>query len=232
MNVLMLVFNLVPAFPLDGGRIARSIVWRADRRQVPRDARSPAELGQGFAVVLAGIGLWLLISLHSFGGLWLMAMAYLLWQSARGAVAADGADRADRRAFGWPTSWTPSRWRSPPTTPVTQALDEYLPALRLGLVPGRRRRRAPGRDRPPRARPGLGRRRRGMADDERGAGVRRRLELARRQDRPITELLSSESLGRARGADGGRRRRRPARRRHRRPGASSARGRRSGARCA
>ena len=54
MNVLMLIFNLVPAFPLDGGRIARAIVWRVtgDKR---RGTRVAARLGQGFALLLAGV---------------------------------------------------------------------------------------------------------------------------------------------------------------------------------
>ncbi len=84
MNVLLLVFNLVPAFPLDGGRIARSAIWRVTGDKW-RGTRIAARLGQGFALVLAGLGLWLLVSLHSFTGLWLLAMSYLLWQSARGA---------------------------------------------------------------------------------------------------------------------------------------------------
>ena len=47
-NVLLLVFNLVPAFPLDGGRIARAIVWRVTGEK-QRGTRIAARLGQGFA---------------------------------------------------------------------------------------------------------------------------------------------------------------------------------------
>ena len=57
MNVLLLVFNLVPAFPLDGGRIARSIAWRltGDRTKATRFA---AFLGQIFAGLLIVYGLY------------------------------------------------------------------------------------------------------------------------------------------------------------------------------
>jgi Zn-dependent protease len=84
-NVLLLAFNLVPAFPLDGGRIARAIVWRVtgSKRQGTRTA---AQLGQGFAVILAGVGVLLMLSYRSFTGLWLIAISFLLYQSARGAL--------------------------------------------------------------------------------------------------------------------------------------------------
>src|SRR6202012_4537149 len=67
-NVLLLIFNLVPAFPLDGGRIARAIVWRVtgSKRQGTMTA---ARMGQGFALVLGGFGIWLLLSYKSFTGL-------------------------------------------------------------------------------------------------------------------------------------------------------------------
>ena len=60
MNVIILVFNLVPAYPLDGGRIARAVVWRATGDKL-RGTRAAATLGQGFAVLLGGAGLWLLV---------------------------------------------------------------------------------------------------------------------------------------------------------------------------
>ena len=76
-NVLLLVFNLVPAFPLDGGRITRAIVWRVTGEK-SRGTRAAARLGQGFAVLLSGIGVWLLLEYRSFTGLWLVAISFLL----------------------------------------------------------------------------------------------------------------------------------------------------------
>ena len=95
MNVLLLVFNLVPAFPLDGGRIARSIVWRVTGNKA-HGTRIAAKLGQGFAVVLAGVGLWLILAYTSFSGLWLLALAYLLGPGRPGRDHPIGVHRTDR----------------------------------------------------------------------------------------------------------------------------------------
>jgi Zn-dependent protease len=84
-NILLLAFNLVPAFPLDGGRIARSAVWRVTGSK-QRGTRVAAKLGQGFAVLLGGVGLWLMLSYGAFTGLWLIGVAFLLGQSARAAL--------------------------------------------------------------------------------------------------------------------------------------------------
>jgi Zn-dependent protease len=94
MNVVLLVFNLVPAFPLDGGRIARSIVWKitGDRN---RATRFSAFVGQGFAGLMIFVGLWALIAgpvtvlglrLDVGDGIWLAVLGYLLGQSARAAM--------------------------------------------------------------------------------------------------------------------------------------------------
>jgi Zn-dependent protease len=127
-NVLLLFFNLVPAFPLDGGRIARSIVWRITGEK-QRGTRAAAQLGQGFAVLLAGFGVWLVLAYTSLTGLWLVAIAFLLGQSARGALAQTAlnqriervrvADIMDRQPVAIPAE-----------TPVSQALDEFF--LRYG----------------------------------------------------------------------------------------------------
>ena len=58
MNVLLLLFNLVPAFPLDGGRMTRAIVWRLTGEK-SRGTRTAAKLGQGFGLLVAGLGVWL-----------------------------------------------------------------------------------------------------------------------------------------------------------------------------
>jgi Zn-dependent protease len=85
MNTVLLVFNLVPAFPLDGGRLARAAIWRVtgDRGKATRLA---GIVGQGFAVLLMGFGLFLSFTGNPFDGIWLAVLGYLLWQSARGAV--------------------------------------------------------------------------------------------------------------------------------------------------
>src|SRR5215207_8775770 len=86
MNVLLLVFNLIPAFPLDGGRIARAAVWKIthDRNQATKVS---AYLGQSFAALLILYGIYGLTQDNTYGGLWSIVLGYLLGSSARAAVA-------------------------------------------------------------------------------------------------------------------------------------------------
>lgn len=125
MNVLLLVFNLVPAFPLDGGRIARSIVWRLTGDRT-RGTRASARLGQGFAVILAGVGVWMLLSGRgSLSGVWAIALAWMIGQSARGALV---QTQLTERIEGVRVSDIMDRQpvAIPSETPVSQALDEFF----------------------------------------------------------------------------------------------------------
>jgi Zn-dependent protease len=83
-NVILLVFNLVPAFPLDGGRIARAAIWRhtGDRN---RGTRITGRAGQGFAMALGLLGLLGLLDGDSFG-IFTLLLGVILYQAAGGAV--------------------------------------------------------------------------------------------------------------------------------------------------
>ena len=83
-NVLVLIFNLVPAFPLDGGQLAHAAIWwrTGDRN---RATRYTGRAGQGFALALAALGLLALAQGSSFGLIW-MVLAFFLYQAAGQAV--------------------------------------------------------------------------------------------------------------------------------------------------
>jgi CBS domain-containing protein len=85
MNVILLAFNLVPAFPLDGGRIALATAWRVtgDRN---RATRISGQLGVGFAYLLIGYGVYRLAVGDVGGGLWYAILGWFLSGSARSAV--------------------------------------------------------------------------------------------------------------------------------------------------
>ncbi len=86
MNVLLLAFNLVPAFPLDGGRIARAAVWKLTGRR-GKATRVAGYLGQGFAALLIGYGVYQLVAeSDTIGGLWAIVLGWLLGSSARAAI--------------------------------------------------------------------------------------------------------------------------------------------------
>jgi Zn-dependent protease len=84
-NVLVLAFNLIPAFPLDGGRVARAIAWKitGDRNRATRGA---ARLGQGFSYLFIALGIALFLTGDIIDGIWLALIGFILLQSARGAV--------------------------------------------------------------------------------------------------------------------------------------------------
>jgi Zn-dependent protease/CBS domain-containing protein len=84
-NAMLFLFNIVPAFPLDGGRIARAVIWwRTDDRN--RATVVTGRMGQGFALALGLVGLWSLTSGGSYLGLVTLVLALILYQAAGAAV--------------------------------------------------------------------------------------------------------------------------------------------------
>jgi Zn-dependent protease len=84
-NAMLFIFNIVPAFPLDGGRIARAVIWRrtSDRN---RATLITGRLGQGFALALGAVGVWSFASGGSYLGLVTLVLAMILYQAAGAAV--------------------------------------------------------------------------------------------------------------------------------------------------
>jgi Zn-dependent protease len=83
-NILLLLFNLIPAFPLDGGRIARAIAWKVtgDRNRATRFAARLGRLG-GYAMI--GIGVYLFARGEVVSGVWLGFIGIFLAGVARSA---------------------------------------------------------------------------------------------------------------------------------------------------
>jgi Zn-dependent protease len=86
-NTVLLAFNLLPAFPLDGGRIARAAVWKLTG-DPNRATLACAWLGQAFGVLLIGGGLALVFDGYTGSGLWFVLIGLFIYQSARQAAAA------------------------------------------------------------------------------------------------------------------------------------------------
>src|SRR5260370_18707435 len=83
-NVLLGVFNLIPAFPLDGGRVLRSIIWRisGSMRQATRAA---SITGQFIAYLFILLGIWLFFAGSILNGIWLGFIGWFLLSSAQSA---------------------------------------------------------------------------------------------------------------------------------------------------
>lgn len=82
-NLVLGVFNLAPAFPLDGGRILRALLWRhlGDRL---RATNAAATAGRVFGYLLVGVGVLVFSAGVLVSGLWFMALGWFVLLAARG----------------------------------------------------------------------------------------------------------------------------------------------------
>jgi Zn-dependent protease len=81
-NLTLAVFNLLPALPLDGGRVLHSGLWRA-MGDFAWATRVASEIGQGFGYLFIALGLAIFIFQGSFSGAWLAFIGWFLLQAAR-----------------------------------------------------------------------------------------------------------------------------------------------------
>ena len=82
-NVILAVFNLIPGFPLDGGRVFRSILWRVTGNY-KLSTRIATQVGQGvgYLFILGGISIMFLLRGGWFSGLWLIFIGWFLRNTA------------------------------------------------------------------------------------------------------------------------------------------------------
>lgn len=92
-NLFLLVFNMLPALPLDGGRVLRSALW-ARRGDFSAATRTASGLGRVFGQLLVAWGLLIAILGGAIGGLWLAFIGWFLLMAAEGEAAAAGVRSA------------------------------------------------------------------------------------------------------------------------------------------
>lgn len=93
-NIVLGVFNLIPGFPMDGGRVLRALLWRVrgDRLLATRNA---ALVGRLLAYVLIALGvLWALSGQGLFAGLWLALIGWFLSNAAEATAVQAGVERS------------------------------------------------------------------------------------------------------------------------------------------
>jgi CBS domain-containing protein len=80
-NLTLAIFNLIPGYPLDGGRILRALIWWKTG-DMERATRKVARVGQAVAVIFIGIGILQFFSGAGIGGLWIAFIGWFLLQAA------------------------------------------------------------------------------------------------------------------------------------------------------
>jgi Zn-dependent protease len=134
-NLLVLGFNLVPAFPLDGGRMARAIAWwRTGSRN--SGTRFAATLGEWFGLflILVGIGYFAVYIHDLLGGVWLAFVGFILRGAAKAAIAqTEVTSRIEGVSVGDVMDRDPVS--IPESTSIEQSLDEYFLRYRDSWFP-------------------------------------------------------------------------------------------------
>lgn len=124
LNLILAVFNLIPAFPMDGGRVLRGAVW-ATTGDVRRATRVASRAGAGFGWVLTGLGLTLIIGGAFVGGLWWI----LIGQFIRFGALSSWRQMEARRVFsGTPAGdlMTPDPDVAPAEITLQQFLEDHV----------------------------------------------------------------------------------------------------------
>jgi Zn-dependent protease/CBS domain-containing protein len=133
-NILLGVFNLLPAFPLDGGRILQSLIWlrTGDRLRATNIA---ARIGMAFAFLLIAYGLITFFAAGGlFGGIWSVFLGWFLLSAAR----SERTGALIRQALSGITVaevMTPNPVQAPGDITVEDALHGYILTSRHSTFP-------------------------------------------------------------------------------------------------
>ncbi|MDN3356164.1 site-2 protease family protein [Actinomadura sp. DC4] len=130
-NVVLALFNVIPAAPLDGGRLVHALLWRLSGDRTKATLRASAA-GRGFGWIAMVAGFY--VSLWNFSGLWLILIGWFLIAAAGlEAGQARAAARLDGITIG--RIMTPDPFTVPASMTAAEFLREMLPRHRHTAYP-------------------------------------------------------------------------------------------------
>jgi Zn-dependent protease len=94
-NLILALFNMIPGFPLDGGRVLRALVWRFTG-SFHRATKVAGSAGQLVALGFIGVGVFTIFSGNLFNGLWLAFIGWFLQNAATNSMAASNIQQTLR----------------------------------------------------------------------------------------------------------------------------------------
>jgi Zn-dependent protease len=92
-NLMLALFNMIPGFPLDGGRVLRAVVWQFSGN-LQRATQIAAGSGQVVALGFIGLGVFTIFGGNFMNGLWLAFIGWFLQNAAASSLAQSGMQRA------------------------------------------------------------------------------------------------------------------------------------------
>jgi Zn-dependent protease/CBS domain-containing protein len=132
-NLLLAVFNLLPGFPLDGGRLLRSAIWRATG-SLSRATRVASQAGQVVGWLLVAAGVASLLAGDLAGGIWFAFIGWFLVQAARSSY--DELQLRDMlRGVEAEDVMAGDLLRIPPDLSLQDAVDDYFMRYDHGAFP-------------------------------------------------------------------------------------------------
>lgn len=132
-NIALAVFNLMPGFPLDGGRVLRAILWKLTGN-LQRATRGAARTGQALALLFILAGLWLFFIGDIAGGIWIGFIGWFLFSAA---VAANRQILIESTFRGVTVRdlMQPTPITAPANISLQRLIDEYFLPLGLRAIP-------------------------------------------------------------------------------------------------
>ncbi len=124
LNLMLGLFNLVPAFPLDGGRMLRAALW-GWRHDITSATRIAAAAGDAFGILLIVLGVFAVLRGNFIGGMW----QFLIGMFLRSAASAGYQQTMAQRLLADITVaqvMTPDPISVPPDLPISRFIDDYL----------------------------------------------------------------------------------------------------------
>lgn len=130
-NAIVAGFNLIPAFPMDGGRVLRSLLWRRNR-DIARSTVIAANAGRVFAYILIFFGLFTMLAVDLVSGLWFLLIGWFISNSAASSLR-QTAIQEDLRGVRVSDLMTRSVESVPPDMGLDSLSEEFMRTKHTGF---------------------------------------------------------------------------------------------------